>query len=134
MNIKIVKSIKSLYILILFFFSVSINQFYGFFALNPIDSFASFNSGYDILNGYFPFKDYWTITGPLTALVQALFFKIFGVSWFSYVFHASMLNFILAISTFFLLHSFKLNINFCFFYSILVAALAHPSTVNPYLY
>ena len=133
MNTNLFKNSKSIYLIFLFFFSVSVNQFYGFFGLNPIDSFASFNAGYDILNGHFPFKDYWTITGPLIAFIQALFFKIFGVSWFSYVFHASVLNFILAISTFLLLYNFKLNINFCFFYSILVSILAHPSTGTPYV-
>ena len=133
MNTNLFKNSKYLYVIFLFFFSVSINQFYGYLALNPIDSFATFNAGYDILNGHFPFKDYWTITGPFTALVQALFFKVFGVSWFSYVFHASILNFLLAISTFFLLYNFKLNINFCFFYSILVSLLAHPSTGTPYV-
>ena len=133
MNTNLFKNSKSFYVIFLFFFSVSVNQFYGFLGLNPIDSFASFNAGYDILNGHFPFKDYWTITGPAIAFIQALFFKIFGVSWFSYVFHASILNFILTISTFFLLYNFKLNINFCFFYSILVAILAHPSTGTPYV-
>jgi len=133
MNTNLFKNSKSFYVILLFLFSVSANQFYGFFGLNPVDSFASFNAGYDILNGHFPFKDFWTITGPLTSLIQAFFFKIFGVSWFSYVFHASVLNFILAISTFFLLYNFKLNINFCFFYSILISILAHPSTGTPYV-
>ena len=45
-------------------FSILTNQYYGYQGLNPIDSFFSFNSGYDVLNGHFPFKDYWTITGP----------------------------------------------------------------------
>ena len=106
---------NTLYILTLLIFSISINQYYGFIGIFPEDSFIIFNSGYDTLNGYYPFKDYWTITGPLTAFIQALFFKIFGVSWFSYVFHASILNSILSISVFLTLYKFKLNINFCFF-------------------
>ena len=78
------------YFLILLFFSISFNQYYGYLGINPIDSFFSFNSGFDVLNGHFPFKDYWTITGPFIDLIQAIFFKIFGVSWFSYVLHASV--------------------------------------------
>ena len=110
-NLNFIKNKKFFYLIIIFLFSVLINQHYGLIGLNPIDSFATFNAGYDILNGHYPFKDFWTITGPLTAFIQAFFFKIFGVSWFSYVFHASILNSILSISVFFILHKFKLNIN-----------------------
>ena len=101
--------------------------------LCPIDSFFSFNSGYDILKGYYPFKDYWTIAGPFISLTQALFYKLFGVSWFSYVLHASFFNFILAISTFYTLYKFKLNINYCFLYSFLVSILSYPSAGTPYV-
>ena len=132
-NLNFIKNKKFFYLIIIFLFSILINQHYGLIGLNPIDSFATFNTGYDILNGHYPFKDYWTITGPLTAFIQAFFFKMFGVSWFSYVFHASILNSILSISVFFILHKFKLNINFCFFYAIVVSILAHPSTGTPYV-
>ena len=124
---------KALYIIILFFFSTSINQYYGNFGVCPIDSFWFFNSGYDVLNGHYPFKDYWTIAGPFITYVQALFFMIFGVSWFSYVFHASIFNFIISISTYYTLYKFKLNINYCFFYSLLVSILAYPSSGTPYV-
>ena len=58
---------------------------------------------------------------------------IFGVSWFSYVFHASIFNFLISVSTFYTLYKFKLNINYCFFYSLLVAVLAYPSSGTPYV-
>ena len=131
MNLK--KNVKIFYILFLFLFSVLINQYYGNQGINPIDSFFSFNSGYDILNGHYPFKDYWTITGPFIAFVQAIFFKILGVSWFSYVFHASIFNFIITISTFYTFCKFKLNIHYCFIYSLFVSILAYPSSGTPYV-
>ena len=121
------------YLIFLLFFSTLFNQYYGYLGINPIDSFLSFNSGYDILNGHFPFKDYWTITGPFIALIQAIFFKIFGVSWFSYVLHASVFNFIIAITTFYTLYKFKLNLHYCFLYSFLVSVLAYPSVGTPYV-
>ena len=114
-------------------FSILINQYYGYQGVNPIDSFFSFNSGYDVLNGNFPFKDYWTITGPFIDFTLALIFKIFGVSWFSYVFYASCFNFIITILTFYTLKKFKLSIGYCFFYSFLVAILAYPSAGTPYV-
>ena len=76
-NLKLISYKKNLifYISILFIFSISINQYYGNLGLCPIDSFWFFNSGYDTLNGFYPFKDYWTRTGPFIDLTQALFFK-----------------------------------------------------------
>ena len=121
------------YFIALFFFSILFNQYYGYIGINPIDSFVSFNSGYDVLNGYYPFKDYWTITGPFIAFIQAIFFKLLGVSWFSYVFHASIFNFIFSICTFFTLYKFKLDIHYCFLYSLLVSFLAYPSSGTPYV-
>jgi len=127
------KQEKLFYFLILFFFSVSLNQYYGNLGICPIDSFFSFNSGYDILNGYYPFKDYWTIAGPFIGLTQAFFFKIFGVSWFSYLIHASIFNFIFVICTFYTLYKFKLDIRYCFLYSLLVSILSYPSSGTPYV-
>jgi len=122
-----------LYFTVLLFFSVALNQYYGYLGINPIDSFISFNSGFDILNGYFPFKDYWTITGPFIDFIQAIFFKIFGISWFSYILHASIFNFIFAISVFYTLHKFELNVHYCFIYAFLVSVLAYPSAGTPYV-
>ena len=125
---------KEIFLIVtLLFTSILFNQYYGNIGIQPIDSFFPFNSGYDVLNGYFPFKDYWTITGPFIDVVQALFFKIFGVSWFSYVFHASIFNFIFAIFLFYSLAKFKLNINYCFLYSLLFSFLAYPSSGTPYV-
>ena len=121
------------YIIIIFIFSVNVNQYYGNLGICPIDSFWFFNSGYDALNGYYPFKDYWTIAGPFITFSQAFFFKIFGVSWFSYVFHASIYNFLLSITLFYTLYKFKLNINYCFLYALLVAIIAYPSSGTPYV-
>ncbi len=119
-------------IFILTIFSISINQYYGYQGILPIDSFLIFNSGYDFSIGYLPFRDYWTIKEPFIDLLQALFFKSFGVSWFIYVLHASLFNFLITISTFLMLRFFKLNILSSFFYSICVAALTYPTAGTPF--
>ena len=130
-NLK--KRKKIFYFIILLVCSISFNQYYGYIGIHPLDSFIIFNSGYDTMNGYFPFKDYYTTTGPLLNVVQALFFKIFGVSWFSYVLHASVINFIITIATFYTLIKFELNINYCFFYALLVSILAYPTAGTPFV-
>ena len=124
---------KILYLLILLFFSILFNQYYGFLGLYPLDSLIFFNSGYEVLNGYFPFKDYWTLTGPFIDFIQALFFKMFGVSWFSYVFHASIFNFIFSASIFYTLYRFRLTVHYCFLYAFLVSIIAYPSSGTPYV-
>jgi len=124
---------KIFYLVILLIFSFSFNQYYGYIGILPLDSFLIFNSGYDFLNGYFPFKDYWTITGPLLDLIQAFLFKIFGVSWFSYVLHASIFNFLMAFCTFYTLLKFNLNINYCLFYSLLVSIICYPIAGTPFM-
>ena len=127
------KTKKIIYIISLLIFSISINQYYGYQGINPIDSFFSFNSAYDVLNGNFPFKDYWTITGPFIDFTLALIFKIFGVSWFSYVLYASLFNSFFVILTFYTLQKFGLKIYYCFLYSFFLAVLAYPSAGTPYV-
>ena len=131
---KIIKKPLTNFVLVTFlvFFSILINQYYGYIGILPIDSFLVFNSGYDLMNGYYPFKDYWTIKEPFIDLIQAIFFKIFGVSWFAYVFHASIFNCLITISTFFILRKFELKGYICFFYSLCVAVLTYPTAGTPF--
>tara|TARA_Y100000590_G_C15666568_1_gene994681 strand:- start:70 stop:1638 length:1569 start_codon:yes stop_codon:yes gene_type:complete len=124
---------KIIYFFILFFFSILINQYYGSIGVFPLDSFLFFDSGYRALNGFFAFKDYWAPTGPLLDIIQAFLFKIFGVSWFSYVLHASIFNFLITIATFYTLNKFKLNISLCLFYSLLVSIIAYPVSGTPFI-
>ncbi len=130
---KSIKIKERIFIIVLIMFSILFNQYYGNIGIQPIDSFFPFNSGYDVLNGYFPFKDYWTITGPFIDVVQALFFKILGVSWFSYVLHASIFNSIFVLFFFYVLRKFQLDLNYCFLYSLFLSILAYPSSGTPYV-
>ena len=124
--------LSALLIILLIIFSITFNQYYGYIGILPIDSFLVFNSGYDVLNGYYPFKDYWTIKEPFIDLIQAIFFKLFGVSWFSYVLHASIFNCLITIFTFFLLKTLNLKNGLSFFYSICVAILTYPTAGTPF--
>ena len=107
---------KIIYITLLFLSSFFFNFYYGYIGVYPIDSFLIYNSGYNVLNGSHPFKDYWSITGPLLDYLQAIFFFIFGINWFSYVLHASVINLILALFSYFV---FKEIGNSCYFSRVL---------------
>ena len=132
MIIKNFKSKNLAYIIFLGLFSIIINQFYGYKGILPIDSFLVFNSGFDLMNGFYPFKDYWTIKEPFIDFIQAFFFKVFGVSWFSYVLHASVFNCIITLSTYYILRKFDLSKNLSFFYSLSVAILTYPTAGTPF--
>ena len=105
-----------IYITFLILISFCTNQYYAYLGVLPVDSFSTFNAGYDILNGSVPFKDYWVLKGIVLDIIQAAFFKLFGVSWFSYSIHASTFNSIFALATFFTLKQFDLDIKYSFFY------------------
>ena len=118
---------------LIFFFSTIVNYYFGFIGVNPLDNFTIYNSGYLVLNGEVPFKDYWVITGPFLDLFQSLFFKIAGVNWSSYVFHASLFNFFLSYFVFFSLKKLGLKNIYCLLYGLLTASTFYPTVGTPFV-
>ncbi len=117
----------------LFLFSFLINQHYGNRGIFPIDSFLIFDAAHNILSGNHPFKDYWLITGPFLDYIQALFFLVFEVNWFSYVLHASLLNALLTLYSFYFFTKIGLKNLYAFIYSIGVSILAYPPVGTPFI-
>ena len=135
MNKKInyILNLKRISFVFIALFSLFISLYYGFIGIFPIDSFLIFDGGYKILNNFHPFKDYWSITGPLLDYLQALLFFSFGTSWLSYTLHAALINCLLAIITFnfFLKIFFKIKISIIF--SVSISILAYPSIGTPFM-
>ncbi len=121
-----------IYIFFLILISFSTNQHYAYMGVLPVDSFSTFNAGYDILNGKIPFKDYWVLKGIVLDFIQAGFFKIFGISWLSYSLHASIFNSLFALATFFTLKKFNLENKYSFFYAALASILMYPTYGIPF--
>ena len=118
---------------IVFLFATLICQYTGNRGVFPIDSFSHFDSGYRILNGEHPFKDYWIVSGVFIDYFQSLIFYFFGVSWQSYLLNASLINGILSLLIYFLFNNLGLNLKLSFFYSICFAVLAYPSSGTPFV-
>jgi len=118
----------NLYLLFIFIFSLLINQFSGNRGVFPIDSFAFFDTGFRVLNGEFPFKDFWVVSGPFIDYSQALFFYIFGVNWQSYLLNASLINALFASFTFLFFREFDLNTKVNFIFTLCLSILAYPSS------
>ena len=115
------------------FFSFFINFYYGSLGILPIDGFSHFDTGYRILLGEFPFKDYWVISGPAIDYIQALFFYFFGASWTSYLSHSSFLNLLITLFTFYFFSQLKIKSFYSFFYALFFSILAYPSSGTPFV-
>ena len=66
----------------------------GFF---PFDQSIVFDGGYRVFLGQIPFKDFVIPFGPVVFWLQGLFFKILGVNYFAYLFHAALINLLAAL-------------------------------------
>ena len=129
----LVISKKNILIFILFLLSLLVNQYYGNKGVFPVDSFSHFDTGFRILLGEYPFKDYWIVSGPIIDYLQAIIFYFFGVSWQTYVLHGSLINVLASIATFAVLKNLKLNIYYSFFYTLCFSVLAYPISGTPFV-
>ena len=124
---------NSFFALVIFLFGVLICQYTGNRGVFPIDSFGFFDSGYRILNGDHPFKDYWTVTGFFIDYLQSIIFYLFGINWQTYLLNASLLNGLVSLLVYFLFTNLGLNIKLSFFYAICFSILAYPSSGTPFV-
>lgn len=124
-----ISEISSIFFLIItsFFFSF----YFGHIGLMPLDDLQNFNSGFRVLKGDFPFKDYYSITGPLLDIWQSNFYEIFGVNWQSFLIHASVMNTIYTISLYYFFKKFSLNTFQSFLLAISGGILMYPTSGNP---
>ena len=127
------KIINYSYIILIVSFSFFINWKYSKYGVFPIDTFLHYDSAYRILNGEYPIKDYWIVSGFFVDFLQAFFFKIFGVNWYSYILHSSLLNVLISILTFNVFVRLNLKKEFAFFYSISFSALAYSVSGTPFV-
>jgi hypothetical protein len=117
----------------IFFFALLFNQYFGNQGIFPIDSFSHFDTGFRVLNGEHPFKDYWIVSGPIIDYLQGLIFLFFDVSWQTYLLNASLLNAFLSVATYKLLNNFSLRKKYSFFYTICLSILAYPTSGTPFV-
>ena len=89
---KLLSYNEKILVLVIFIFALLLNQYYANRGAFPIESFAHFDVAYRIINGDIPFKDYWLVSGLFIDYLQAFFFKIFGLSWKTFVFNSAIFN------------------------------------------
>jgi len=123
-----------IYIFIIIFYSFFINWFSANLGVLPIDTFGFFDTGYGILKGQLPIKDYWAYTGLTVDYFQSFFFLIFGNNWNSYIIHSSFINVIASLVFYYFLIKIKIPDNFSIIYSLSFATLLYPVSGTPFAY
>ena len=126
-------SLNNLYVALVFLFGIFLCQYTGNRGVFPIDSFSHFDSGYRILNGEYPFRDYWIVSGFFIDYFQSIIFYFLGVNWQTYLLNASLLNGFISVLVYFLLKFLGLSLLLSFFYSICFSILAYPSSGTPFV-
>ncbi len=127
-------NLNYLLVLLLIIYAFVINWVSANIGILPIDTFAFFDSGFNILNNKLPLRDFWIFTGLLVDYLQALFFLIFGSTWNSYVLHASFINILASLSFYFFLIRLNLEKLYSFIYAISFATLCYPLSGTPFAY
>ncbi len=122
------------YIFFISFYSFLVNWFSGNIGLLPIDTFGFFDTGFSILNGKIPIRDYWAYTGITVDYLQSIFFLFFGNKWSSYLLHSSLINVITSLIFFTFLETFKIKKFYSVLYTIAFATLLYPVIGTPYAY
>ena len=125
------KFIEITLVIFLFFFSFLVNFYFGHIGLMPLDDLQNFNSGHRVLKGDFPFRDYYSITGPLLDIWQSYLYKFFGTSWQTFLLHASVLNFFYSLSLYFFIKRELSDQFVALLFGISGGLLMYPTAGNP---
>jgi hypothetical protein len=107
--------------------------YYGRLGFMPLDNSIIFDGGWRILSGQIPFRDFVTPAGLIPMILQAGFFKLLGVNWFSYCMHSAVSNGLFCIMVFFLLKSFSDSTIICFFFSLLSGVIFYTPIGVPHI-
>lgn len=135
MFLKKEKLLKELLIIVtILTYAYLVNWFSGNTGVMPIDTFGFLDTGYSILQGHLPIRDFWIFTGLLVDYMEAIFLFIFGNNWNSHLAHSSFMNIIATIGVYIFLKELNLKSNLIFFYTICFATLCYPVTGTPFAY
>src|SRR5688572_6635408 len=77
---------------LLFAIGAGVNLTFGRRGFLPLDQSIVFDGGWRLMSGQVPFRDFVAPSGLVPSAIQAGFFEAFGVTWFAYCLHASVVN------------------------------------------
>ena len=115
-------------------YAYSITWYSGNIGIIPIDSFGFLDTGYSIIQGHLPIRDFWIFTGLLVDYMEAIFLYLFGNNWNSHLAHSSFMNILATFSLYFFLREYDLKISYSTFYCLSFATLCYPVSGTPFAY
>ncbi len=113
--------------------SFFINFYYAKIGVFPIDTFLHYDAAYRILNNEYPVRDFWVVSGLTIDFLQAFFFKVFGVNWFSYTLHSSLFNCLIGLMAYNFFLSLKISEFKSLFYTLCLVTLAYTISGTPFV-
>ena len=126
--------VEALVLMVILIYSYLINWHSGNIGVIPIDSFGFLDTGYSIINGHLPIRDFWIFTGILVDYMEAAFLYLLGNNWNSHLAHSSFMNIVATASLYYFLKQYKLKLLYNFFYCVCFATLCYPLSGTPFAY
>ncbi len=120
-------------IAVLFFWGSAVCLYYGRVGFMPLDQSIIFDGGWRIVCGQIPFRDFDTPNAVVPILLQAAFFKVFGVNWGAYLLHAAVFNGLFCLLVYKLLRDLGGSRSISFFYAFLSGLIFYPPFGVPYM-
>ncbi|MGQ9617460.1 MAG: ArnT family glycosyltransferase [Candidatus Aminicenantia bacterium] len=103
----------------------------GFF---PLDQSIVFDGSYRILKGQIPYRDFIIPCGLLPFYLHSIFFKIFGISYSSYLIGSSFINLLATILCFFIISFLFPSKKWLSFIGAFITAIwFYPPSGTPYI-
>ena len=112
-------------------FAAWLTLHYGRRGLMPLDASVIWDGAWRTLDGQVPFRDYTTPDGITPIFMQALLFKVLGVSWLAYCLHAALVNAAFALVVYWLLREVELGRIPAAAYGCLSAIVLYPPVGTP---
>ena len=135
MDLKKLKSFKELPLLLgILIYAYIVNWYTGNIGIIPIDSFGFLDTGFSILKGHLPIRDFWIFTGLVVDYMEAFFLLLFGNNWNSHLAHSSFMNILATAGVFFFFKELNLKLVYVVFYSLSFATLCYPVSGTPFAY
>lgn len=124
---------NTLCLLLLFLSGASLVLVYGRMGFMALDDSIVFDGGWRILSGQLPLRDFYAPNGFVPMWMQALFFQLGGVHWWSFLVHAALLNGLFAVMVCMFLRKVGASMALALYYGLLSSLLLYVPVGNPYM-
>jgi hypothetical protein len=117
----------------LFSFGLLVNLYYGRLGFMPLDQGIVFDGAWRMMQGQVPYRDFTAPNALVPSLLQVPYFAVFGVTWFAFVLHASVINGLFSAGTYALLRRLEASRLEAAAFAALTAFFFYPPNGTPFM-